>query len=285
MKTIIINNKETNYMITEDGKVFNKNTKKQLFGSISKHGYRVFTFTIEGKKVRKYLHRLLAIAFLNFDENSNLIVNHIDGNKLNNNLNNLEIITSSQNLIHAYNNDLKKSNLNKTCILYENNYENETWKRIPEYEDYEISNYGRVKSYKYKKPIILRQDIRCGYYSVVLSKNGKTKHFTVHELVYFTFNNENKIKGKIVDHIDGNKFNNKLDNLRYISQSENCLASFYNQKKSCCKKVVAIKDGEEKIFDSIAMASRELNVDASAISKVYKGKYKTTKGYIFKYVD
>ena len=282
---IYLDNEKTNYYITKTGEVYNEDTSKELKGTISKHGYRVISFKWNGKTINKYLHRLLAITYLNFDENSNLVINHKDGNKLNNNLDNLEIISSSENLQHAYVNNLRKPN-NKKCILYQTDLESEVWHPIKDYEDYEISNYGRVKSLKYKKPILLRQDIRCGYKSVVLSKNGKTQHFTVHDLVYFNFHSVSKDSNKVIDHIDGNKLNNKLENLRYVSQSENIIAAAYQQKTKACKAVDVFKnDNFVYHYNSIAEASRSLNVDASSISKVCKGKQKTACGYVFRYSE
>ena len=90
---------------------------------------------------------------------------------------------------------LKEKNNKKTKKFFEN-LENEQWKEISNFDgDYEVSNYGRVKSNKYNSPILLRYDIRCGYYSVLLSKNGKSKHFLVHDLVYNAFS---EIKRKII---------------------------------------------------------------------------------------
>ena len=282
---IYLNNIKTSYYITEDAKVYNEKTNKELKGTVSINGYRKIQFSIDGKKIGKYLHRLMAIYFLGLNEDSELIVNHKDGNKLNNSLDNLEIITSGDNLIHAYSLGLKQPNSNK-CILFEQDLPNEQWIRIKEYEDYEISTYGRVKSYKYKKPILLKQDIRSGYYSVVLSKNGITKHFMVHHLVFFSFNNIVLENNKVVDHIDGNKLNNKLENLRYVSISDNLNAALYEQKlNKSCRRILAIKDGVEKEFPSIAKASLKLGVDNSQISKVCRGKAKTAHGYSFKYLE
>ena len=282
---IYLNDEKTHYYITKEGQVYNEITNKELKGTISKHGYRVISFKWNGKTINRYLHRLLATTYLDFDENSNLIINHIDGNKLNNNLTNLEVISSSENLQHAYTTHLKKPN-NKKCIIYQEDLKGEIWHPIKDFEDYEVSNYGRVKSFKYNKPIILRQDTRCGYKSVVLSKQGKPQHFTVHDLVYFNFHSVSKVDNKVIDHIDGDKFNNKLENLRYISQSENIIAAAYQQKTKSCKSVDVFKNNEFVChYNSIAEAARILQVDGSAISKVCRGKQKTTGGYVFRYSE
>ncbi len=172
-KEFFYNGQKTKYTITDEGKVYN-DSGKEIKGSLTEHGYLRVTLSFQGKKFGGYIHRFMAICFLNLDPTSKKVVNHINGNKVDNHLSNLEVITPSENLKHAYNNGLKKSNTNKKCNVYIEDLENEQWMPIEGYEqDYEISNLGRVKSLKYKKPIILKQDIRCGYFSVVLSKNGK----------------------------------------------------------------------------------------------------------------
>ena len=282
-KTIYLNDTKTCYTIDETGVIINTNTGKELKGTITEHGYRKIMFSINGKKIGKYLHRLMGIYFLGLDETSNKVVNHKDGNKLNNNLDNLEIITSKENSFHAYNNGLRDTNKGKRCESFMENLPGELWKKVPLYPDYEVSNLGRVKSFKYTHPILLRNDIRCGYYSVVLSSKGQTRHFQVHELVYFTFTGEERSTNKVIDHIDGNKLNNCLDNLRYISRKDNLNAAIYEQKlTNKCKKVAAYQDGEYvACYYSIAEASRSLGVDGSTISKICRGKAKSAHGYTF----
>ena len=286
MERIIINNIQTKYLVSEDGKVYSEYKKCFLKPSITQHGYCRVTLSVSGKKVGRYIHRLVAEYFLGFQEKTKMVINHIDGNKQNNNVANLEIITPSENLIHAYKNGLKNKNYQKTQKFEE--IAGERWKEIPGFNgDYEISDYGRVKSNKYNSPIILRCDTRCGYYSVTLSKEGKTKHFLIHDLVYNAFLGTKRLDNFIIDHIDGNKLNNKWDNLRCISKSENTIAAFYEQGLSgSCKPVIAYKSGKEVgKYPSIAKASEILHLDSSSISKVCKNKQKTIHGYTFKYLE
>lgn len=100
MKKIIINNEETDYSIDKEGKVFSNKTNKFLLGSVYNTGYRMVRLTI-GKNKKSYaIHRLVAEAFLP-NPNKLDIVNHKDGNKLNNRVENLEWVSQSQNRIHA----------------------------------------------------------------------------------------------------------------------------------------------------------------------------------------
>lgn len=120
-----------------------------------------------------------------------------------------------------------------------------------------------------------------------LSKNGKVKDFFIHHLVYCIFNNVQISSGYTIDHIDSNKINNNLDNLRMITLSENVLNALYNTKTNkCCKKVgqYDLEGNLLNTFDSCALAARELNLDSSTISKVCRGKNKTHGGFTFKYI-
>ena len=102
----------------------------------------------------------------------------------------------------------------------------EIFKDIKEYEgSYQISNFGNVKSLNYNrsgKERLLKPKLRNNYLAVDLSKNGKNKTYTVHQLVSMAFLDHIPSGMKIVvDHIDNNQLNNRLDNLQLISNREN----------------------------------------------------------------
>ena len=78
-----------NYLIDENGKVYNEITKRYLKGSIGENGYLYYRLSRNGKKKMFYAHRLVAEAFIP-NINNLPVVNHIDNNKLNNNVANLE---------------------------------------------------------------------------------------------------------------------------------------------------------------------------------------------------
>jgi len=100
-----------------------------------------------------------------------------------------------------------------------NDLKNEIWKVIEEFEDYCISDYGRVKSFKFGKERILEQNKNTGgYFCVGLCDNKKIKTKQIHTLMYETFI-ENVPKGYVVHHIDFT-INNLLDNFQLITRAE-----------------------------------------------------------------
>lgn len=97
-----------NYSVSNTGKVKNNKTEKNLKFHISNQGYvRVNLYNNKDKtRKNKSVSRLVAIAFIDNKENKKE-VNHIDGNKLNNNVNNLDWVSSSENKYHAFNTGLR----------------------------------------------------------------------------------------------------------------------------------------------------------------------------------
>lgn len=94
------------------------------------------------------------------------------------------------------------------------------WKDIPNYEGlYKINNYGEIKNHNSKNMKVYFTTN--GYLFVTLHKNGISKRHFIHRLVGFAFleNPENKPQ---IDHIDGNKTNNDVSNLRWVTAKENC---------------------------------------------------------------
>lgn len=96
-----------NYSINEKGEIYSKVSKRCLKPYSNGKGYLVIRLiNEEGKRAYK-LHRLLAINFID-NPNNKLFVNHKNGIKNDNNLNNLEWVTHSENIKHAYLNNLIK---------------------------------------------------------------------------------------------------------------------------------------------------------------------------------
>jgi hypothetical protein len=96
----------------------------------------------------------------------------------------------------------------------------EEWKKIEGYEHYQISNTGRIMTTAKVKNKEMGQRLWGGYTAVKLSKEGQFKMKTIHRLLALHFI-PNPNNHDYVDHINRNKLDNNLENLRWVSYSEN----------------------------------------------------------------
>jgi len=93
--------RNTIFLVSNFGQVKNTLTKKILKGKINLGGYREYNLKYEGKLHSHLASRLVAEVFLDLERENNLVVNHKNGNKLNNWVGNLEIISYSENNFHG----------------------------------------------------------------------------------------------------------------------------------------------------------------------------------------
>lgn len=150
----------------------------------------------------------------------------------------------------------------------------EIWKPIPEYEGlYEASSYGRIRSAEGKTTYSVRHgkriwkqriinpkgcaDFRKTGYRVTLWKDKKPKDFLVARLVCTTFH-ENLINTKMtVNHKDGNRLNNRIENLEWLTLADNIKDGFRTGLYKSTKKPVFLisSDGKKRKFDSMSSCS------------------------------
>lgn len=108
---------ENNYEVSSWGNIRNSKTKKNRRLCVGSHGYYCVTFS---NRSTRTLHRLIAIAFIPNPENLEQ-VNHKDGNKLNNNIENLEWVTRSDNAKHSFKLGMSYQPKSKKILAYNAN--------------------------------------------------------------------------------------------------------------------------------------------------------------------
>ena len=104
--------RDMGYIVYEDGRIWSELRSLFLKFSIKKNGYAQYILMDSGKRISMTGHRVVAETFLQNPNNYNQ-VNHIDGNKLNNNVSNLEWCTQTENTNHAYKTGLAKGKKGK----------------------------------------------------------------------------------------------------------------------------------------------------------------------------
>lgn len=151
-----------------------------------------------------------------------------------------------------------------------------------DWEDkYEISDYGNVRNIATKK--LLSGDINnCGYHRVILYDNGKKERFFRHRLVAIHFI-ENPENHPFVNHIDGNKENNHVNNLEWCDQSYNEKHAFANglKKKTNRPFFVVFKNGEMREYESQYIFAKEIGVSQQLVSRWLNGE-RNPKNYVSK---
>ena len=161
----------------------------------------------------------------------------------------------------------------------------EEWKQIKDFPNYYISNMGNVKSNtKFNK--VLKQYKTIGnYLSVTLYNNGIAKKKVVHRLVATHFiDNPNNLPE--VNHIDGNKHNNKADNLEWCTSKYNQIHAIKNNLYKHYERKVNQYDlngNYIKTWNSMTQAEKELKLCPRSICSCCNGRAKSSGGYRWEY--
>ena len=160
------------------------------------------------------------------------------------------------------------------------------WKILKENENYSINEKGEIKNNITKKILSPSINKDSGYYQIDLWKDNKSRKYTLHRLVANNFipNPENK---PTVDHIDGNRLNNNVSNLRWATYSEQ--NSRFNTFGVRSEKIKVINiNGGELIFNRIKDVAEYFDCNISNISQMLKkgtfGKRGKTRNYKFVYM-
>ncbi len=148
---------------------------------------------------------------------------------------------------------------------------------------YAISNLGNIKNIKTNR--ILKPEItNKGYCKINLSINGVRKKFYIHRLVAMMFieNNNPDIKNN-VNHKDGNKLNNRAENLEWVTSSENQIHAIKTGLKPQSIPIIAINltTNEKQGFESIKDCANKLGLYTNGIRRVLNNECSHHHGYTF----
>ena len=188
-----------NYEVSSDGQIRNKNTMNIRKLQPVNGGRLRFEFMRASKRHHFYIDDVVSACFLG-PKPENYLVRNKDGDKSNNKVDNLEYVNS---VVPADNPD--------------------DWKQHPcsEFADtYEISRFGEIRNRKTGNIRKLTLS-STGYLSITCDTGSDTKSYDVHILVAQCFIGSRPGEFTI-NHKDGDKYNNRADNLEYISHSDNC---------------------------------------------------------------
>lgn len=172
--------------------------------------------------------------------------------------------------------------------------DDEEWRTIFDFPNYEVSNKGNIRSKEYNDSLghlrsskkLKKQVNNCGYEYVILSsKEEKHKTLTVHRIVAKTFipNPEEK---EDVNHIDGNKLNNNVNNLEWTTTQENIIKRYEIGIDGNNYKRVSQFDKDGNLvgsFPSSYEAERITGISRTHIGGCWRGERLTAGGYVWKF--
>lgn len=263
-----------NYFVSNNGDIWSFATKTILNNQLSGGYLRVFI----GKQ--KLIHQLVAEAFIENPKNHS-IINHKDGNKTNNHFSNLEWVTFSENSLHSYHvlGNIDNTQSYEKCVAPVDGVELETLK------DYIITNDGQVYSKKTKKFLKIMDALDGS-----LQVEANSKRLRVSRLVAEAYLLPPSEDQKYVIHINGNKKDNNVKNLKWATDSEKAKNTVENnpirydsQKKRIARLDIKTEEVLE-IYDSLSDASKLTKIDKGNIGKVCSGTVKTAGKFKWKYL-
>lgn len=226
---------DPDYLVYTDGRIKSlkkpgaakgKYTEEQgrwVSGKIDNVGYQTYFLAVPNENTGKkgkmvYAHRAVAEAFIPNPDNLP-VVHHINGNKLDNRVENLQWASFKQNTDEYMKEAKKKSSAHR---LHCEDLPGERWLPVKDDPLYLVSNMGRVRSVKTNRLLFLDNSSK---YQRVRLGNTKNRYY-IHRLVYSTFTGDYDYNGFVIDHINNNPRDNRLCNLQKVTHSENNFKRF-----------------------------------------------------------
>ena len=165
----------------------------------------------------------------------------------------------------------------------DNKIENEEWRTFRD-SVYQVSNFGRVRNTKTNK-VLKGNQADCGYIRVDIQLPGeKRRKYLVHQLVYECFVSP---QYDIINHIDGNKTNNCVNNLESVTHQEN-MQKAANETNAWHFRKVAQYDLEGNYIQTFLNASdaaRAVNILPSSMRNAIRLRNGKCQGFVFKYIE
>lgn len=272
------------------------NDKEELLkGARAATGLKFFVRDENGHKMHRLIHQMMAEVFLD-NLHGYSLVRHKDGDKFNNALSNLEwwggIQKKDEDSDFDYNSSFSEKEL-----------AGEIWKPVPGASGYEVSSIGRIATLNWHKTgrrkLMRPHKNRKGYLCVTIKMDstGVRRNYGIHRLVALTFiPNPDPEHNDMIDHIDENKINNRVENLQWIDNSTNSTRGTAIKRMTetikpitdSFKKPVLMYSAEGKFlreFECMGDVNDYLGISRydAGVSMVCRGISKTSRGYIYRY--
>ena len=281
------------YKLYEDGKVYNTKTGRYMNKIEYSSGIAV-GLSKDGKQTSFRLTRLMYENYYDDELTDKDVVQFIDGNKNNFHYTNLKKIKLVDML--KQNNDSQTEKAKEKAIIKAEEKrilleaknkpieldETKEWKFMRDNEEYKVSNFADV--YSVKSNIILKPNLlHIGYYMIRVAVNKEKQDWLLHRLVYDTFIGMTD-KNKVIDHIDRNKLNNHISNLREVTVAENNKNRDVNYKTTKINQYT-LEGQFVKLWNSKKEIKEQTKYSYKQIKKNCENKIASADNFKWEYVD